>query len=106
VYLTETPTTKHYLDTKSLFQTGETEWEVRERFLDRATERWYLEAEVRYDCSARTFMTLRVRGFSEQRPLAHAAVVEGNVPVRVTPGSPEEGRLEAVCALVEGRGSG
>lgn len=104
VFLTETPTTRHYLDTDSFFRSGESSWEVRERFLDPTTERWYLETEVRYDCRERTFMTLSVRGFSEHRPLAHESVLEGNLPVKVTPDSPEEARLEAVCALAEGRG--
>ena len=103
VFITGSETTEFYLDTQDRIRISESSWEVRERFLDKATDRWYLEAEVRYDCAAKTFMTLRTREFSEHRPNPYAASIEGNLPVRVQPGSQEEARLEAVCSLFEGR---
>lgn len=102
VYLTESETTRYYLDTKSPLESSESIWEVRERFLDKTSDRWYLEAEVRYDCHEKTFMTLLFRGFSEHRPDRTPAVLAGNAPVPVAPGSREEARLQAICAIVEG----
>ncbi len=102
VLLTEFETTRYYLDTQSPLRASEFTWEVRERFLDRVSDRYYLEAEVRYDCRNRTFMTLWTRGFNEHRPLRRPVVLEGNVPVTVTSGSGEAERLQAVCEIVEG----
>ena len=102
VFVTGSETTEFYLDTQASIRISESSWEVRERVLDKATDRWYLEAEVRYDCTARTFMTLRTREFSEHRPRSFASPIEGNRPVEVQPGSQEEARLEAVCSLLEG----
>ena len=99
-YLAESPTTKYYMDTQSPLKTFGSAWEVTERFLDITTDRWYMETQVRYDCGERTFMTLSVRGFSEHRPDVHPSEIVGNVPVQVVPGSEEEARLEAICALV------
>jgi hypothetical protein len=101
VLLTEYETTRYYLDARSPSRSSEFTWEVRERFLDQTSGRFYLEAEVRYDCRERTFMTLWVRGFSEYRPMRTPEVIEGNVPVTVAPGSKEEERLQAICAFVE-----
>jgi len=102
VYLTEGETTKYYLDAQSAVRSSGSTWEVRERFFDIDSNRWFLESDVQYDCVERTFMTLQVREFLEYRPVRHASVISGNVPVVVTPGSEEEARLQAVCAIVEG----
>lgn len=102
VYVTESETTEFYLASGDGRQFSDTGWEVRERFLDKSTDRWYVEAEVRYDCEARTFMTLLIKEFSEYRPQRNAAPIEGNIPVRVVPGSHEAARLDAVCALFGG----
>lgn len=102
VYLAEGETTEYFLDTQSAIQVSESVWQVRERFLDKASDRWSLETQVEYDCRERTFMTLVVRRFSEQRPVMRSSYIEGNVPVVVTPGSQEEARLEAVCEAVGG----
>ena len=102
VFLTESETTRYYLDTKSPLKASEFIWEVRERFLDKNSDRWYLETEVQYDCREKTFMTLRFRGFSEHRPERTPGVLAGNAPVPVAPGSREEARLQAICAIVEG----
>jgi hypothetical protein len=101
VYVTESETTEFYLDSKGGSRISESAWEVRERFLDKATDRWYVEAEVQYDCVARTFMTVRIKAFSEYRPQRNASPIQGNLPVMVVPGSQEEVRLNAVCALFE-----
>ena len=102
VYVTESEATEFYLDSNEGRLVSDNTWEVRERFLDKATDRWYVEAEVRYDCTARTFMTVRIKEFSEYRPQRNAAPIEGNLPVTVVPGSQEEARLDAVCALFGG----
>ena len=105
VHLAENETTEYFLDTQSAVQTSESVWEVRERFLEKVSDRWSLETYVRYDCEERTFMTLRVREFREYRPVRRFSELEGNEPVVVTPGSEEEARLDAVCAALEaGRG--
>jgi ligand-binding SRPBCC domain-containing protein len=106
VYLTENETTKYFLDTKSAWPFTETTWEVRERFLDKTTDRWYMETEVRYDCQERTFMTLRTREFVEYRPVRYASEIQGNVPVRVVPGSKEEERLDTICSIVNREAGG
>ncbi|MFH1765817.1 MAG: hypothetical protein ABIF09_16635 [Gemmatimonadota bacterium] len=100
VLLTESETTEYFFDTQSPLKSSEFTWEVRERFLDKNSDRWYMEADVQYDCRERTFMTLRVRGFSEHRPERTPGVIAGNTPVVVTPGSKEEARLQAICAIV------
>lgn len=102
VYVTESETTEFFLDSEEGRPISESAWEVRERFLDKATDRWYAETEVQYDCVARTFMTLSIKEFSEHRPQRNVAPIEGNLPVKVVPGSQEEVRLNAVCALFEG----
>ena len=102
VLVTENETTQFYLDSKEGSRLSETTWQVRERFLDKSTDRWYVEAEVRYDCAARTFMTVTIKEFSEFRPQRNAAPIEGNLPVEVVPGSHEAARLDAVCSLFEG----
>ena len=102
VFLTESGGTGYYLDARSPQRYSETVWEVRERFFNKTTQRWYLEAEARYDCQEKTFMTVLLRGFSEHRPLARPEMIQGNVPVTVSPDSPEEARLQAICAIVEG----
>lgn len=104
VFLTERETTRYYLDAQSPLRASEFIWEVQERFLDKNTDRWYLEAEVQYDCREKTFMTLSTRRFYEYRPMRTPEVIEGNLPVPVTPGSGEEARLHAICAIVEGEG--
>jgi hypothetical protein len=104
VLLTENPTTKYYLDTGSTVRSSEVDWTVRERFLDKNSDRWTLEVEVQYNCRERTFMTRQLWVFVEQRPVRTPEVIGGNTPVTVTPGSGEEVRLEAICAIVEGRG--
>jgi len=101
VIVTESETTRYYLDTQSPLRASEFIWEVQERFLDKTTDRWYREAGVQYECTEKTLMTLWVRGFSEHRPDRTPEVIEGNVPVTVAPGSREEARLEAICAIVE-----
>ena len=102
VFVTENENTQFYLDSKQGSRVSESTWLVRERFLDKATDRWYVEAEVQYDCVARTFMTVAIKEFSEFRPQRNAALIEGNLPVEVVPGSQEAARLDAVCSLFEG----
>jgi len=106
VFLTENETTRFFLDTQSPQMGSEFTWEVRERFLDKNSDRWYLEADVQYDCQESTFMTLWTRGFSEHRPQRVPSYIEGNVPVPVVPGSVEEARLQAICAILEREGGG
>jgi hypothetical protein len=101
-FSTQSPETRYYFDAGSAVQVSSTGWEVKERFLDVNTDRWSLETVTRYDCEARTFMTLTVREFSEHRPLSKAATLEGNEPVMVRPGSHEEARLDAFCDFVRG----
>ncbi len=104
VLLTENEDTKYFFDAKSPWRSTPTAWDVRERFLDKTTDRWYLETEARYDCQERTFMTLRTRAFVEYRPVRRASEIQGNLPVKVVPGTKEEERLDSICSLLERRG--
>jgi hypothetical protein len=99
---TQSAATKYFFDARSAEQVGPSAWVVKERFLDINTDRWALETEARYDCEARTFLTLAIRRFSEHRPVSRAAEIRGNQPVEVVPGSLEEARLEAICAAIGG----